>query len=122
MTKQERRSTEDESSAQSRNESATVDAAYRFVLDKPLPAHDGEVRELVFRKPTAGDILRIGNPVIFDPISDPPRLQFDERKMMNMLAVLAGVPPSTIAMLDPRDWISCAWGISPFFIPRPGAI
>ena len=51
---------------------------------------------LMFREPTARDLLSVGNPVIFDPISDPPKIMHDEKRMNAMLSLLADVPPSSI--------------------------
>jgi Phage tail assembly chaperone proteins, E, or 41 or 14 len=93
---------------------------YVLRLSQPIEAHGEKVSELRFRNPTTRDILEVGNPVIFDPISDPPKITHDAIKMNVMLSRLAGVPPSSILHLDPRDWVACAWGISPFFVPMPG--
>ncbi len=96
--------------------------AYTLDLSKPIEAHGETISRLVLREPTARDLLNIGNPVIFDPLSEPPKLVHDERRMNQMLSALAGLPPSSIAMMAPRDWITAAWGISPFFVPIPGKI
>jgi hypothetical protein len=42
--------------------------------------------------------------------------------MNAMLSLLGNVPPSSILALAPRDWITCAWGITPFFMPWPGKV
>lgn len=96
--------------------------AYVLDLSKPVEAHGEKIDKLVFREPTGRDLLTIGNPVIFDPVSDPPKILHDEKRMNAMLAALAGVPPSSIMMLSPRDWITAAWGLTPFFVPVPGKI
>jgi hypothetical protein len=96
--------------------------AFKCELSRAIEAHGETVSVLIFREPTARDLLQIGNPVIFDPISDPPRVTHDERKMHAMLSLLGNVPPSSIAQLSPRDWVSCAWGLTPFFVPVPGKI
>ena len=95
---------------------------YTCELMRPIEAHGQTVTVLVFREPTARDLLSIGNPVIFDPISDPPKIMHDEKRMNAMLSQLAGVPPSSIANLSTRDFITCAWGVTPFFVPVPGKI
>lgn len=101
---------------------ATNLPAFTLELMRPIQAHGEAVTVLRFREPTGRDLLTIGNPVIFDPISDPPKVLHDEKRMNQMLAVLANVPPSSILMLTPRDWITCAWGLTPFFVPVPGKI
>jgi hypothetical protein len=95
---------------------------YSIELTRPIEAHGQQVSKLVFREPTGRDLLNVGNPVVFDPISDPPKVMHDERRMNAMLSLLANVPPSSILALSPRDWITCAWGITPFFMPWPGKV
>lgn len=87
-------------------------------LRKSIIANGDEVNELTFREPTAGDIERIGNPVVIDMLSsDIPKVTFDAKAMTQMLALLAAVPPSTIRQMHPRDWNSAAWQLASFFIP-----
>lgn len=93
-----------------------------LTLSRPIPAHGEMISVLTFREPTGGDILQVGNPVIVDMASDPPRVTHDERKMTAMLSRLASVPPSSIAKLGPNEWVEAAWIITPFFMPRPGRI
>jgi hypothetical protein len=95
-----------------------VEYIFTSVLRKSVPGGDGEdVSELKFREPTAADIERCGNPVLLDMASDPPKISFDSRSMMQMMSVLATVPPSTIRRLHPRDWNSIAWRLASFFLP-----
>ena len=89
------------------------------VLRKAIQANGEEIKVLKFREPTGGDISRVGNPVNIDVFSDPgkPKTNFDEKKMEAMMALLAGVPPSSIKQLHPKDWNNCAWTLLPFFTP-----
>ncbi len=98
------------------------DGSISVPLEKPIQVFADKVTVLKFRKPTAADIIQLGNPVIFDPFSDLPKLTHDARIMTAMMARLAGVPSSSIGFLEPRDWVSCAWALSPFFMPIPGKI
>lgn len=91
-------------------------------LAEPVHAHGEELKKLEFRKPTARDILSVGNPVIFNPMTDPPTVTHDERKLVGMISALAGIPPSSVLAMDSVDLVSCAWGITPFFVPKPGSI
>lgn len=91
-------------------------------LGKPVEAHGETVSEIAFREPVGADILAVGNPVIVDMASDPPRITHDERKMTAMIARLGNVPPSTVGLMGPQDWVSCAWLLTPFFVPMAGAI
>ncbi|MGX1151450.1 phage tail assembly protein [Bradyrhizobium ottawaense] len=88
-----------------------------FKLRKPVDAHGEKISEITFREPTGADIEAAGLPVNIDFSFDPPRIEFDARKMSAMMSVLAAVPPSTIRALAPKDWSTCAWGLASFFIP-----
>src|SRR5436189_5603228 len=86
------------------------DGSISFTLRKPIMAHGDEVKTIKFRQPTAADIERFGNPVWLDfSAGDSVRTCFDEKKMIQMMAGLATIPPSSIRMMDPRDWNTCAW-------------
>lgn len=88
-------------------------------LRKPIQANGEDVSELKFREPTGGDIERVGNPVNIDVFTNQgvPTTSFDEKKMSAMMALLAGVPPSSVRLLHPKDWNNCAWSLLPFFTP-----
>lgn len=103
-------------------EKPTPIPGYTLELTRPVEAHGQQMTKLTFREPTGRDLLTIGNPVIFDPISTPPKIIHDERRMNEMMSALAGVPPSSILALTPQDWITCAWGLTRFFVPIPGRI
>ena len=88
-------------------------------LRKSVPANGDDVMELTFREPTAGDIDRIGNPVLIDMLSgETPKISFDSKAMTQMMSLLAAVPPSTIKMMHPRDWNTAAWSLASFFLPE----
>lgn len=88
-------------------------------LRKAVHGGDGtDVMELTFREPTGGDIAAAGIPVSIDMLSsEKPQISFVEGSMEAMMARLAAVPPSSIKALHPRDWVSIAWRLAPFFIP-----
>lgn len=86
-------------------------------LRKSVIANGDEVMELTFREPTAGDIDRVGNPVLIDPFGDRPKYSFDSKLMTSMMSVLAAVPPSTIKHMHPKDWNNAAWLLLGFFTP-----
>lgn len=90
----------------------------KIVLRKPVMAHGEEVKELIFREPTGGDIAMCGNPVIIHMMGQSePKLLFDAQAMEAMMSRLAAVPPSTIKNMDSRDWESGAYLLSRFFMP-----
>jgi Phage tail assembly chaperone proteins, E, or 41 or 14 len=84
---------------------------------KPIPAHGDTVSELKLREPTAADIERVGNPCQFDFSAEVPQVKFDAKVMSAMISVLAGIPPSSVRALHPKDWNTIAWGIANFFLP-----
>jgi len=89
------------------------------LLHKPIRDNEGkEVRELVFREPTGGDINRYGNPVRINQDGD---VVIDERKMTFIMAALTGILSPLLERMDPRDWNSCAYRLRSFFLPDPAA-
>ncbi len=89
-------------------------------LSQPIPGFDGNISELRIKKPTGADLIRIGNPVNFDPISDPPRISHDMPKMIKMISRLTGLSSISLDLMAPQDLINASWALSPFFLPPPG--
>lgn len=88
-----------------------------FELTTPILSYGEEIKVLNLRKPTGADLIRIGNPVLFTPHVEPPRVEHDMPRMVTMIATLSNTPSSSIATMDPKDLIGLAWSLSPFFIP-----
>ena len=87
-------------------------------LRKPVMLKDEEVNEILLREPTAGDIIRNGNPVNFDGFSEQYAITFDEAKVVKMLVALSnGLPRATFERMQPNDFMDCCWAIAPFFVP-----
>jgi hypothetical protein len=86
-------------------------------LRKKVIANGEDVLELKFREPTGGDIERIGCPIVLSVFEAQPKPIYDGAIMTMMMAHLAGVPPSTIRQLDPRDWQNGAMMLFHFFVP-----
>jgi hypothetical protein len=87
------------------------------LVHKPIrDQNDRELKELLFREPTAGDINRCGNPV---RLTDNYDAVIDERKMTLIMANLSGVLSPMLEKMDPRDWNSCAYRLRTFFLPEP---
>jgi hypothetical protein len=102
------------------DDAAAADAAAAEItlpLRKPIPVYTDKVSTLKLRRPTGSDLVQIGNPVIFDPVSYPPVVRHDMPRMCAMLARLADIPESSIERLEPEDLVAAAWAVSPFFIP-----
>ena len=87
-------------------------------LRKAILSIEGEpIKEIKFREPRAGDIVRCGNPVKTVPFAENPDITFDGPSMTKMMAQLSGVPALQIEKMNTQDWIECAWGIAHFFVP-----
>jgi hypothetical protein len=89
----------------------------KLILRKPVTANGETVMEITFREPTGGDIERIGNPITVGLYENQPKMHFEAQTMTLMMAHLAGVPPSTIRSLHPKDWENGAWKLANFFMP-----
>src|SRR5262249_26538129 len=89
-----------------------------FTLRKAIQAHGDEVKELKLREPTAKDIVKAGFPVIMTQAGVAGlQLAYDEQKMTLMISELAVIPPSSVGLLDPRDWSTVATWLASFFVP-----
>src|SRR4051812_44514670 len=84
-------------------------------LRKSIIANGDEINEITFREPTAGDIERVGNPIIVDVFAEKPMITFDSKLMTQMMSVLAAVPPSSIRLMHTKDWNNAAWRLANFF-------
>lgn len=96
---------------------AWKDGKFTYAFDYEIEAHGEKVKELVLREPTGADVIAVGNPVQFDPISDPPRVLIDDARMAAMISRLSSVPPGAVAKLKPKDLISLGWHLTSFFMP-----
>jgi len=89
-------------------------------LSTPIKSYGEDVAVLKMRLPTGADLLRVGNPVDFDPISDPPKISHNMQRVQAMVARLANIPSGSIEKMSTQDLVACAWAITPHFLPRPG--
>ena len=91
---------------------------FTHALREPILDIAGQpVATLSFRKPRAGDVMRNGNPVKFQPHDDDREITFDEVKAAKMIAALTSIPLPMIERMDPNDFSDCCWGMAPFFLP-----
>lgn len=91
--------------------------AMEYPLTKPIIAYGEEVNIIRMRAPDGEDLLEVGNPVIFYPHVEPPRVEHDMGRVIMMVARLAKIPSSSLKKLDTQDLTGLAWTISPFFTP-----
>ena len=99
---------------------AVQEPSPRLELSYPVKFGEETITFLEYRKPTARDIIENGAPCKVNV--ETMHITFDEPKMNSMMASLYRQPPSMLAMMDPRDWMTAAWKIAPFFIPDLGKI
>lgn len=104
--------------SESAKSTESEEAAVIVPLQKPIPNMEGAlINEISFREPTAGDILRHGNPVRYDPRFDPPKIEFNEKSAFDMMYALSGVPVACLSRMAPNDAVTAMWAIARFFIP-----
>jgi hypothetical protein len=88
-----------------------------FTLSKPIKAYGEDISVLKLRRIIGKDLTQLGNPVIFTPHTEPPRIDFDFDKLVAMIARLAAVPSASLEEADPQDLIELGWTLVPFLIP-----
>ena len=86
-------------------------------LNKSIMTEDGEMKSITLREPTGADQMACGNPVIFNPMSDPPSVQIKDREMGAMLSRLSNLSPVAIGRMSPKDMTMAGWALVPFFVP-----
>jgi hypothetical protein len=98
---------------------SSTDAAVIQILSNPIPAHGKQITEVCCRAPSGGDIMRVGNPVTFNPFDESPEntIQINPPVMGRMISHLAGIPTSSVERMDPQDFMALSWKLVPFFIP-----
>jgi len=85
-------------------------------LTTPVQAHGETIKKLTFRRPTAGDLIALGDayPVSFMAGGG---MRPNPPVMAELMTTLAKVPMSTIRQLDSEDFSTCAFRLTLFFIP-----
>lgn len=88
----------------------------QFSLEKPVRANGEDLTVIHMRKPTAGDLIRVGSPVTlnYDEMHKP---VFDFAKLQAMIVRLADIPSAAIEQMSTRDLIGIGVLLSPFFYP-----
>jgi hypothetical protein len=114
--------TEEEVKASLEQADASPDAKDNFLvypLNKPIKSYGETIRIVKMRRPEGMDLIMVGNPVIYYPHVEPPRVEHDFEKVVKMVARLSEpkIPTTSLAALDNQDLVGLAWAISPFFIP-----
>lgn len=92
-----------------------ADTSIKVPLSRPITVHDAEVKTLTFREPMGSDYAEHGFPVIF---SDDGSFRIDAAIMNNMMAALAGAPPSSLGSMSGKDWSKCLMRLLPDFFDQ----
>jgi hypothetical protein len=79
---------------------------YEHRLKEPVIAHGKETYTFKLRRPTAGDMLKYG---VLDQT-------IDAAKTFDMIADLAGVPPSAVKLLHPKDFYKIQGTLISFYM------
>lgn len=95
-------------------------------LSRHYRAHDVDVIEIRFRKPTAKDLRQAGNPFKIEATGLPngdaiiDKIETDWEKVVKVVALLSDppLPPSTVDQFDLADLDACAECLVPFFMVR----
>lgn len=103
--------------AENKKAESPSDIIIEFKLKKPILSYGEQVSVLKIRKPTGADLVRVGNPVKFNPYVSPPSVEHDFTKLVAMVARLANVPSSSLEALDPEELTALAWELTNFFLP-----
>ena len=86
-------------------------------LEKPIQFLGETITRIAFREPTAGDVLRVGNPVTKFDFEDN-SIAFDEKKAFAMVSRLSNLPiEGSLETMTSNDAVNCFYGIARFFIP-----
>lgn len=94
-----------------------VDGKYSFKLSQPITTEEGETWFVPMRTPTGADLIAVGNPVEFNPISDPPTLRIKDKEMAAMVARVSNIAQPFLGKITPKDLINLGWVLAPFFMP-----
>jgi hypothetical protein len=86
-------------------------------LDEPVQAHGEEVKQLVFRKPTADDLMSMGDEFPINIDWNTGIASVAPATMAKMMSRLAAVPPSTIKAMSAKDFSTAAHRLMFFFVP-----
>jgi Phage tail assembly chaperone proteins, E, or 41 or 14 len=91
-------------------------------LETPVMAWGDMATKLTFRRPTGADIMALGEGYPININWTTGQVTPNPKFMGPMMAVLAGVPETTIRNLDGIDWSTCAHAIMGFFPPGVQAL
>ena len=101
-------------------ETKLADGSISVRLHRPIRALDKTKDELVFREPTARDLVECGTPVrIIEGLDGKNIVDIIDERMQLMMARLSGTPRGSIAIMSVSDALNCYWALASFFIPRP---
>jgi hypothetical protein len=86
-------------------------------LSAPVQAHGETITKLTFRRPTANDLIALGDGVYPVNVFPGAGIRLNSPAMAELMTSLAQVPMSTIKQLEAKDFTTCAIMLTPFFIP-----
>lgn len=85
-------------------------------LSKPIEAHGESVTEIVLREPTGDDIMKCGLPMEAELMEDgSKRGCVNTRVVGAYIALLGGIPPSSVRLLAAKDFAALSNEVQRFF-------
>jgi hypothetical protein len=92
----------------------------KFKLSKPIAANGEQVSELEMREPKGGDFIDLGMPMSFSADGS---TELKMKTIAQYVSRLAGIPPSSVAEIHPKDLMLLAIEVAAFFgEPESGAV
>ncbi len=95
----------------------TAPAKNTVRLTKAIKAHGGETKVLEFSEPDGEAIMECGYPFVVLPgaKNEPTKVQLDAKVIGAYISKLANIPPSSVKMIAPADFMACTNIVSDFF-------
>ncbi|MCP1289819.1 phage tail assembly protein [Chromobacterium sp. S0633] len=90
----------------------------RIPLSAPITAHGEEITELVLRKPTTAESRAVG--VLPYRIGAANMPEINVPASCQYISKCAGIPPSSVDLLDVADLNAACWAVAGFFL-NPGS-
>jgi Phage tail assembly chaperone proteins, E, or 41 or 14 len=91
-------------------------------LKYPAQAFGTPLKKLIFRRPTGGDLMTLGDNYPVHITWQTGEVRPNPLPMGEIMSTLAQVPLSTIKALDAEDFATCAHALMGFFLPGAQAM
>lgn len=86
-------------------------------LSEPIPAHGSTLTQLTIRPPLGKDLRVAGYPFRIAGAGEKSEMVTDAGVISRLVSDLAGIPLSSVDMLQAPDWQACMSAVSTFLAP-----